>query len=227
MPDGLIRSTLLSRHGFVHGFSLRRLGQNRQLLAEALGYAPDRLFEVDQVHGHHVVELAKEQEPSSIASTKADALVTRHGGQAVAVRTADCVPVLLAHPATGAVAVAHVGWRGAVAGVLEQTVAALDEDRSELLAAIGPHIRVNAFEIGEEVAGQLERAANGRDVVDRLHAKPHGDLTRLVAGKLIDLGLLHDHIDDVGGCTYEEAERFFSHRRQGAKAGRHLSVIVC
>jgi copper oxidase (laccase) domain-containing protein len=107
-----------------------------------------------------------------------------------------------------------------------RAVTALSDDPSSLVAAIGPHIRVDAFEIGEEVALQMERAAGGRVVVDRSRAKPHGDLSRLLRLQLLDVGLEEAAVDDVGGCTYTDASRFFSHRRELGRTGRHLSAIV-
>jgi copper oxidase (laccase) domain-containing protein len=97
---------------------------------------------------------------------------------------------------------------------------------AELVAAIGPHIRVGAFEVGEEVARELELASKGRPVVERGAAKPHGDLAALIRLQLLDRGLPSTAIDDVGGCTHDEPDLFFSHRRDRGKTGRHLSVIV-
>jgi copper oxidase (laccase) domain-containing protein len=95
-----------------------------------------------------------------------------------------------------------------------------------MIAAIGPHIRVGAFEIGEEVASQMERAAGSRPVVERSGRKPHGDLAALIRWQLRDCGIPPAAIDDVGGCTHDDASSFFSHRRDRGKTGRHLSVIV-
>src|SRR5690606_2327483 len=97
----------------------------------------------------------------------------------------------------------------------------------EWLAAIGPHIRVPAFEIGDEVAAAMEEAAPaGATVVSRAYARPHGDLAALVAAQLRGLGLPAESIDDVGGCTHDEPTLYFSHRRDAGRTGRHLSGIV-
>jgi copper oxidase (laccase) domain-containing protein len=134
--------------------------------------------------------------------------------------------VLIAHPPSGQVAAVHAGWRGAVAGIVPVAIEALAHDPSELIVAIGPHIRVAAFEIGEEVAADMDRAAGGSVVVDRTHAKPHGDLAALIHHHLRLAGVLHDAIDDVGGCTHSDAAHFFSHRRDRGETGRHLSAII-
>jgi len=243
------QSTLLDRHGFRHLFSTRAGGvsrapydslnlgfhlgddddavhENRARFAECLGIPLDRVYEQRQVHGVHVREVDGTDEPSVVADAEGDALISRRPGIAVAARTADCVPILIGDRESGAVSAVHAGWRGAVSGVVARAVTELSPDPSALVAAIGPHIRVAAFEIGEEVALLMERAAGGRAVVDRSRAKPHGDLAQLVRLQLLDLGLEAAAIDDVGGCTYSDAARFFSHRRDLGRTGRHLSAIV-
>lgn len=242
-------STLLERHGFRHVFATRAGGvsdapydtlnlgfhlgddddcvrENRRRFVDRLGLAQHHLFEQRQVHGVGVRELGREDAADAIAESEGDALIARTPGWGVAARTADCVPILIADPRTGAVAAVHAGWRGAVAGIVRKAVATLSPKPVGLIAAIGPHIRVAAFEIGEEVAHQMERAAGGRTVVNRSDGQPHGDLTRLVGLQLLDAGLPHDAIDDVGGCTYSDAAHFFSHRRDRGQTGRHLSAIV-
>ncbi|MGB5192533.1 MAG: peptidoglycan editing factor PgeF [Polyangiales bacterium] len=244
-----LRSDLLTRHGFQHVFSTREGGvsappydslnlgfhlgddedavrENRRRFAKSLGVPLDRLFEQRQVHGSSVREISATDEALAIADAEGDALVVRVPGFAVAARTADCVPVLLAHPGSGHVAAVHAGWRGAVAGVVLEAIATLEHDPAEIVAAIGPHIRVGAFEIGEEVVRELERAAGGRPVVDRSGKRPHGDLSKLVELQLGDAGLPPEAIDDVGSCTHSETAHFFSHRRDLGNTGRHLSAIV-
>ncbi|KPK16533.1 MAG: hypothetical protein AMJ62_04805 [Myxococcales bacterium SG8_38] len=245
----MLHSTLLERHGFRHGFATRiggvsaapfdtlnlgfHLGddddavrRNRLRFAESLGVSVDRLFEQRQVHGNEVREVTRSDRAEELANREGDALVARDEGIAVAARTADCVPVLIAHPPSGDVAAVHAGWRGAVAGVVGRAVMSMEHPPGELVAAIGPHIRVGAFEVGEEVARELERAAGGHPVVEREGAKPHGDLAALVRLQLHHGGVPSTAVDDVGGCTHDEAQLFFSHRRERGRTGRHLSVIV-
>jgi len=251
----LLRSELLAAAGFVHAFSTRRGGvsggcfaslnlgrglgdvdaavaENHARLATAVGYEPGSLYEVEQVHGVRCVVATNDSTPNVI---EADAVVALRGHPYVAIRTADCVPLLLADARRGCVAAVHAGWRGAVAGVLAQAVEALLSARPEialeageagdLLVAVGPHIRREAFEVGEEVAERVEAAAPGRSLVTRHGTRPHADLTGLVRAQLEGLGVGPGAIDDVGGCTYTDAERFFSHRRDRGHSGRHLAVI--
>ena len=247
----LVRSALLTRHGFVHGFSTRlggvsaapfdslQLGralgdepacveENHARFAAEAGFEPERLFEVSQVHGRVVREVAPQELPADVRREEADGLLSAVTGAVVGVRTADCLPLLLADPQSGAVAAIHGGWRGVVAGIVVDGVHALCAlagcSPGRLVAAIGPHIRVASFEVGEDVAARIARAAPGLEgVIEERDPRPHVDLARVVRFQLETLGL--EAIDDVGGDTFAEPQRFYSHRRDAARAGRMLSVI--
>ncbi len=212
--------------GFHLGDADDSVRENRRRFAEILGLAHDRLFEQRQVHGTDVRVVSETDATDTVADLEGDALIARVEGYAVAARTADCVPILIAHPQSGHVGAVHAGWRGAVAGILPRAIASLAHDPSELVVALGPHIRVEAFEIGEEVAAEMAQAARGRPVVRRSSAKPHGDLAALIRLQLRDAGVPDEAVDDVGGCTSSDAAQFFSHRREHGKTGRHLSAIV-
>ena len=242
--------------GVQHGFSLRTGGvsappfdsfnlghelgddeaavwENHRCLAAAVGYAQQRLVEVRQVHGATVLEVPATCDADALAalrSQQADALVAKDAGTSVAVRTADCLPLLLADPASGAVAAVHAGWRGVVSDVVREAVAVLcnlaDAPPERLQAAIFPHIRRCCFEIGEEVAQAFHQITRDAIVRTAERKKPHGDLEAAVRAQLDRAGVPLSQVDDVAGCTYCDAERFFSFRRDGKNAGRHLSVIV-
>ncbi|HJL01891.1 MAG TPA: peptidoglycan editing factor PgeF [Polyangiaceae bacterium LLY-WYZ-15_(1-7)] len=247
----LLRSELLTRHGFAHGFALRTGGvsappfdslnlgrglgdapdavaENHRRLAEAVGYG--RLFELSQVHGRRVRAVGAGEDPVAVRQEEGDALFATEPGVAVGVRVADCAPLLIADPGTGAVAAVHAGWRGVEARIAEAAIEALEEigaSREALLVAIGPHIRLGWFEVGEEVAERLEAVAHGVTCVDRTTGdKPHVDLTAILFAQLAALGVARARIDDLGGCTYADRSRFFSYRRDGKATGRHLAVIV-
>jgi polyphenol oxidase len=162
---------------------------------------------------------------------EADALVAPAGGFAVAVRTADCVPLLLFAADSGAVAAVHAGWRGVARGVVEAGVDALmqigKDAPQRLSAAVFPHIGVCCFEVGEDVAEQLAALhPDPRAVVDRTRSKPHVDLAAIVRAKLEALGVREENIERIAGCTRCEPERFFSYRRDGQRSGRHVAAIV-
>lgn len=255
MVSPLLRSGLFDRHGFRHGFTLRTGGcsappfatlnlarhvgddpvavqSNHVRVAGWVGFPPDRLFEVSQVHGSDVEVASADGSPDELRAREADAIVGLAGVRpvAVGVRVADCIPLLLADPRTGAVAAVHAGWRGVVARVVEAAIDALEReagtDRADVLAVVGPHIRADAFEVGEDVAARIAGEAHGAAVVRHGHDKPRVDLAAVVVAQLSHLGIAPERIDDVGGCTFQEADRFFSYRRDGSRSGRHLGVIV-
>ncbi|HEY6882021.1 MAG TPA: peptidoglycan editing factor PgeF [Polyangiales bacterium] len=239
-----LESRLLAEHGFQNGFSLRAGGvstgpyaslnlgrnvgddasavaENHRRMAAEVGYAPDALCEVDQVHGGDV-QVVRTREDRGCA---ADAMVST--SHPLGIRVADCAAVLIADPAHGAVAAAHAGWRGVVASVVPRCVRALcalhDSASPQLLAAVFPCIGLDAFEVGEDVALQIANAAGAAAI--RVGAgKPHVDLQRAVHQQLLAAGVTR--VELVSGCTYSEPARFFSYRRDGGVTGRHLAVIM-
>lgn len=253
--ERVLRSEVLLRHGFRHGFSLRtggvseapydslNLGRavgddpaaveaNHRRFAEAVGFDPAALYEVSQVHGATVHVVGPDDDPVALRRAEGDALVAPAADPAVAVgvRVADCIPLLLADPVTGAVAAVHAGWRGTVARIVDAAIDCLEREARaqarDLIAVLGPHIRVEAFEVGEDVAARIAAEAHGEDVIRRGADKPHVDLARVVRAQLLARGLTEAHVDDVGGCTQTEPDRFFSYRRDGKRSGRHLGAIV-
>jgi YfiH family protein len=249
----LLRSRALTQLGFRHGFNLRTGGhsqgayasfnlgravgddanavaENHRAFAREVGYAPGALFELSQVHGADARVVAEGQDPARVRSQEGDAVIAPAGSIAIGVRVADCVALLAADSRSGAVAAIHAGWRGVVRGMIGagiSTLLAEGAGRTERLAvAIFPHIRACCFEVGEDVAEQIARASHGAEVIERGGAKPHVALVRSVRAQLVALGVASDQIDDVGGCTRCEPERFFSYRRDGAHSGRHLAAIL-
>lgn len=248
----LLRSELVPS-SFTHGFSTREGGvstgrfeslnlsfgwgddpaavrENLARVASEAGFAPESLVTVKQVHGAAVVRAstipAVAAPPAAAPTVEADALLWVEGDPRVVlgVRTADCVPVLLAAHDGAACAAIHSGWRGTVLDIVGETVRALADlgvDSSRLVAAIGPCISVAAFEVGEEVAMQFDDAF----VVREPGRKPHVDLVAAVRHQLVRVGLAQEAITQVGGCTFGERTRFFSYRRDGAGIGQHLSFI--
>ena len=247
---GALYSALLQRHGFRHAFFTRaggtscgpyqslnfsfavgdsneRVDANLRLAAQALDVDMTRLYFASQVHGNRVVEVTGTEEQRQVIFTEADAVVSGADHVACAVRTADCVPILLACPRSGRVAAVHAGWRGLVARVIAAAISKLSPSGAPAcIAAIGPHISASAFEVAGEVAEHLRAACPGADPVVQGGAKPHVDLRLLTRYQLRAAGLPDTSIDDVPGCTYHDAERFFSYRRDGRRSGRHLSAIV-
>ncbi len=251
MADSL-ESALLRDAGFRHAFFTRGGGvssgpfaslnfavsvgdepalveENLRRAAAKLDVDATRIYFLSQVHGR-TARLADGKEPArTFLETEGDVVVSAAPGLACAVRSADCVPILLACRRTGHVAAVHAGWRGVAGGAVQAGVAALRsvaQGEVDLVAAVGPHISCGAFEVSEEVAATLEDASPVAAVVDRTHERPHVNLRRIVDAQLRRCGVSQAAIDHVTGCTFGEPERFFSFRRDGKRSGRHLSAIV-
>jgi YfiH family protein len=247
----LLTSSALARAGFAHGFTTRaggvspppydtldfallrapaQLAENQARLAAALGIRPGALRQSTQVHGARLVVAGGD--PRATLALEADALAAEAGtGHAVAVRVADCVPVLLANEATGVVVAAHAGWRGVEAGVVAASVAHLGRGAGRLVAAIGPCIGACCFEVGREVGERIARASSAGAIVREAGEKVFVDLRVAVRAQLRALGLEGDAIDDVPGagsegCTRCNPERFYSFRRDGDASGRLVGAIV-
>ncbi len=201
---------------------------NRARVADALGLTPDRLVSVHQVHSAAVVTVT-----GPLAERPhADAMVTATPGLALTVLTADCQPVLLADARAGVIGVAHAGWRGALAGVLEATVAAmtaLGADAGRIVAVIGPTISQRAYEVGPELldAFTAEDAANTRFFAAGRGDRMQFDLPSFGLARLRAAGV--GHAEWTRHCTYSQPELFFSYRRAthdgAADYGRLISAI--
>lgn len=160
---------------------------------------------------------------------EADILLTDQPGCAVAVRTADCLPLLLADPDKGIAAAVHAGWRGTVADASGTAVEAMVQagaSREGIIAALGPCIGSCCFETGEDVASQLaDCVGNGATAVHR-NPQPHVDLSAINTMQLLAAGLRFDHIEVHNICTCCHPRRFFSYRRDAERTGRHLGVVA-
>ncbi|MEW6612574.1 MAG: peptidoglycan editing factor PgeF [Pseudomonadota bacterium] len=203
------------------GDAPERVARNRALLRTAAGLPAEPRW-LEQVHGTAVAEF---REPGA-AVPRADGAVTGTPGVVLAVMTADCLPVLLADAAGRRVAALHAGWRGLADGMLEAGVAAMERPGSALCAYLGPAIGPAAFEVGGEVR---ERFLAWRPAAaDAFRPSPAGrwlaDLYALARLRLQAAGVPAAQIFGGELCTYAQAERFFSYRREGV-TGRMASLI--
>jgi polyphenol oxidase len=196
-----------------------------------MGVAPDRFLSLHQTHSPDVVTATGPWDGE--VRPKADAVVTRTEGLAIGITTADCGPVLFIDPVRRVIGAAHAGWKGALTGVLESTLQAMEElgaERAQIIAAIGPMIRQPSYEVGAEF---VERFLDA----DAEHAmfflpsprERHAmfDLAGFIRMRLEKAGVLM--IDDLGADTYAD-ERFFSYRRSVHRKepdyGRHVHAIA-
>lgn len=161
---------------------------------------------------------------------EADAVVCQDPRQMPTVRTADCVPILLATPDGKTVAAVHAGWRGIIANIVATAVVKTSQlahaSPSDLVAAIGPCISPKHFEVGPDVVEPFQRAGL-HECIDASYDKPHVDLQAAVRRQLLTIGLLDSQIDGHELCTYAMEREFFSYRRDGERTGRMANVICC
>jgi polyphenol oxidase len=191
--------------------------RNRLIVHEHLPQMPGWLA---QCHGVDVVDLDGE----SAADRPADAAVATKAERVCSVLTADCLPVLLCKANGTSVGIAHAGWRGMAAGVIENTVAALRADRGDVIAWLGPAIGPDAFEVGPEVRAAFMAVDAAADSAFRVHreGKYMADLYALARQRLARAGVTR--VFGGGFCTLHESERFFSYRRE-KQSGRMGSFI--
>ena len=250
-----VEATSLALTGIRHGFFTRAGGvssglyaslnggvgsrddagkvlENRARMAAALGVEPRRLLTAYQTHSPNVV--VAEAPWTTENRPQADAIVTRMRALAIGVTTADCGPVLFAEPRAGVIGAAHAGWRGALTGVIEATIAAMERlgaAQRQIRAAIGPMIRQGNYEVGPDL---VERFRADDPASSRFFgpARRDGhamfDLAGYIAARLKRAGITE--VEDVGLCTYADPEQFFSYRRSTHRAeadyGRHVNAIA-
>lgn len=210
-----------------HGDSPENVRINLERAAQVLGVAQNRIFFLSQVHGTTVHEPGQADDPEAFGKMEGDVVLSHGGERAAAIRTADCIPILLACRKTGWVAACHSGWQGCERGAAIAAVRALQrKGATDLIAAIGPHISSAAFEVGEDVARRLQAASPDPDIVERDRGRIFVNLRKMVESQLRLHGLERGSIDRVPGCTFAEEERFFSYRRDKNPSGRMLNAIV-
>ncbi|MDR2219841.1 MAG: peptidoglycan editing factor PgeF [Methylobacillus sp.] len=191
------------------------VAKNRNLLNTI---CPSEPVWLEQVHGTTVV-LAE----TAGCVPQADACITRTTNTVCAVMTADCLPVFLCDDAGAVAGIAHAGWRGLASGVIEKTVSAMNVTPSSLMAWLGPAIGVQAFEVGAEVREIfLQHSANAESAFAARGEKYLADIYLLTRQRLQALGITRIYGGDF--CTFTDAERFFSYRRDG-RTGRMASLI--
>jgi YfiH family protein len=227
-PDG-VRALITTRIGGVScglyaGLNLgdhvgddpAAVAQNRARLAAHLPASP---LWLRQVHGIEVADPGRDR-----PGREADASFTRQPGRVLAVLTADCLPVLLAEESGSAIAIAHAGWRGLAAGVIERTIAALGVAPRRLVAYLGPAIGPGAFEVGHDVRDAFLRndAAAASAFVPAAPDKWLADLPALARLRLAKIGTTRVYGGNL--CTFADPARFYSHRRDGV-TGRMASLI--
>lgn len=209
-----------------------KVRENRARMAAALGVAPTHLVSCYQIHSPDVV--VAETPWTRENAPRADAIVTRVPSLAIGVTTADCGPILFADAEAGVVGAAHAGWKGALVGVLEATIAAMEKlgaHREGIRAALGPLIRQPSYEVGAEFVDRF-KATDAVNEKFFLPANKAGhamfDLPGYIKARLEAAEI--QGVEDLGLCTYADPDRFFSYRRATHRAqpdyGRHVNAIA-
>ena len=218
--------------GFGSGDDPAKVRANQEAAMEQLDTCADNLATVHQCHSANVVSVEapwrQEDRP------KADAMVTNRPGVALGIMTADCGPVLFVDQTAKVIGAAHAGWRGALGGVLDATLTAMEQlgaKRQNIVVVLGPCIRQQSYEVSDD----FKKVFVNEDAANGTYFKPAArlghamfDLAGFVVGRLRCLGV--ENVEDVAIDTYPEEEGFFSYRRtthRGEKDyGRGLSVVM-
>lgn len=204
-------------------------------VAASLGVERGRLFRVRQVHGR-VIRVVRADDPASMDATAlpdGDALVSNVAGVALAVVVADCVPVLIVDPRAGTAAAVHAGWRGTAAGIVTAAIGALAEHWGsrppDMLAAIGPSIGPDDYQVGNSLVDAFRDAGHGESVdrwFRRVNGCLHLDLWRANRDQLEAVGVPAGNIVSANLSTAVHPGWLESYRRDGARAGRLVAAIV-
>ena len=219
-----VASTLLAQVPFLrHGFGQRIAGTREVARAAARSaYGADgEVFFLRQVHGCAVVA------PPWGEAPEADASFAKESGSFLAIETADCLPVLIVDPVRRWVAAAHAGWRGTVARVSQAAARALvvqGSDPGDLLVALGPSIGACCYEVGPEVEEALG-PDGGSFFVAGNPGKKRLNVAAANRAQLLEMGVKAKNLDLVELCTRCREDLFFSYRRDGANAGRMISLV--
>jgi YfiH family protein len=208
-----------------------RVIENRRRMAAQLVVDPEALVSVYQVHSPDAVAV---EGPWTGERPQADGMATATPGLALAITTADCGPVLFADPHAGVIGAAHAGWRGALTGILESTIDAMERlgaRRGSTVAVLGPTISADAYEVGSDLADRFVQADPANERFFRPNGRPgHAqfDLPGYIGARLETAGIRE--FAAVGLCTYWDEERFYSFRRSTHRSepdyGRLVSAIA-
>jgi len=226
-----------TKEGWISGNKPRFTGDQeadymeyRQELALSCHWDATRYIYARQTHSDHVAVVTSENLLTTISDT--DALITNEPGLFVCVQTADCVPVLLFDPQHKVVAAIHAGWKGTVSKIAKKVIEQMTEtfgcDPANMIAGIGPSIHIHAYEVGREVVEAVEANFSNSTALLKPslnEGKAYFDLWEANRSVLIESGIAEANIEVLGLCSFEQADLFYSARREGIDTGRMVSGI--
>lgn len=213
------------------GTDLTIVADNRASACAALGVGDTQLISLRQTHSSDVLTLT--EPPDRDAKPEADGVVTATAGLALSILTADCAPLLFADAEAGVIGACHAGWKGAVGGVVGNTIAAmaaLGASTDRIVGAIGPTISGPNYEVGPEFADSiLAQSPVAKDFlfVPDCKTRAHFDLPGFAMQMAAEAGVRN--VERVGGCTFGHPDRYYSHRQtaqNGLEAGRQIAIIA-
>lgn len=191
---------------------------NRNFLANSISTPISDIAFANQVHGNEILEVNKGGIYDGI-----DGFITKEKGLALAIQVADCAAVLLSDSKAGIISAVHAGWRGAEARIVPnaiQKMVTLGGDPKDIKVFVSPCISQEKFEVGEEVAEKFPS-----QFVDReSYSKPHIDIKEFIQSQILNAGIMGEHIEIDGSCTFSDSE-YYSYRRDGKKSGRMMGII--
>lgn len=223
------RQTFDTNNPRFTGDSPEIYSQNRIRLAEKLMIKPEQLVFPRQTHTNCIAEI-NEIPQSEIKDT--DALVTNKTGICLCVQTADCVPILLFDPVNSVIAAIHAGWRGTVKKIAETAVRKMVVQYNSLseniIAAIGPSISPEIYEVGDEVVAAVRKSIPNAEMLihKKSSGKFHVNLWEANRQVLLSNGLSEKNIEILGECSYIQNSKYFSARKDGTETGRMVSGIM-
>ena len=218
------------------GDNPENVNKNKEILCKQLGIDAEKLIIPYQTHGTKTLEIDDSffkfsQHEKTQALIGIDALFTHQPDMCIAVTTADCVPLLFFDPQKQVIAVAHAGWRGTCSRIAEKTVHNLINKFNcnpiDIRVVVGPSISSEVYEVGKDVIDNFSNA--GFDISQIVEVRNKSfflDLWKANQQSLQNTGILSEHIEISGICTYTHHDRFFSARRLGIKSGRMTSGIM-
>ncbi len=226
-----------TKEGWVSGTKPRFTGDTESIYSE---FRKELAFSCEtdvkqfifprQTHSDRVVVVTSENYTNTIDDT--DALITNEPGLFICVQTADCVPILLFDPQNKVVAAIHAGWKGTISKIAKKTVQQMTEtfgcNPDDIVAGIGPSIHMHAYEVGPEVVSAVEASFSNYPALlkpSMNEGKAYFDLWEANQTVLMESGISEKNIELMGLCSFEQADLFYSARRDGADTGRMVSGI--
>ena len=210
------------------GDSRESVIENRRRITKCLSLQEDSIFDVWQVHSNRVILATDSRKPDQ-PHQKADSIITNKPNVTIMMLFADCVPIMMYDPKNNVAALAHAGWQGTVNGVIGKTVKSMQENYKckleNLVACIGPSICVDHYDIGKDVAEEVERSfENTEQILIKKEGKMHLDLRIANRNILIKYGV--KKIQNSNICTACNTSDWYSHRGEKGKTGRFAAVIT-